>query len=168
MPIQVAIIGDSETTADNLKIAEEIGRELARRGCIVVCGGLGGVMEAACKGAREEKGITVGILPSTWMSDANPYCLIRIPTGLQWTRNSLVTLAADGVIILGGKAGTLTEIAYSWVYKKPLVAVQACGGWGAKLGGTNLDDRRDKPILLAKSGKEAVELLLEWIHKGGL
>ncbi len=168
MPVQVAIIGDSVATADTLKIAEEVGKELAIRGCVLICGGREGVMEAACKGSRQENGITVGILPSRWMNEANPYCLIRIPTGMQWTRNSLVVLAADGVIVLGGKSGTLSEIAYSWIYNKPIVVVEGSGGWGEKLAGTLLDDRREKPVLRADSAKKAVDLLLEWIHKGDL
>jgi uncharacterized protein (TIGR00725 family) len=88
-----------------------VGRELARRGAIVVCGGLGGAMEAACKGAKEAGGTTVGILPGGDRADANQWVDVAIPTGLGEGRNALVVRAADALIAVGGGYGTLSEIA---------------------------------------------------------
>jgi uncharacterized protein (TIGR00725 family) len=92
-------------------LAEAVGRELAVRGAVVVCGGLGGVMEAACRGAKEAGGLTVGILPGTDRAAANPFVDVGIPTGLGEARNALVVRAADAVIAVGGGYGTLSEIA---------------------------------------------------------
>lgn len=90
--------------------AELVGRELGSRGVVLVCGGLGGVMEAACRGAKEAGGLTVGILPGLDRSDANPYVDVVIATGLGEARNALVVNAADAVIAVGGGYGTLSEI----------------------------------------------------------
>ena len=90
--------------------AEPVGRELGSRGVVLVCGGLGGVMEAACRGAKEAGGLTVGILPGLDRSDANPYVDVVIATGLGEARNALVVNAADALIAVGGGYGTLSEI----------------------------------------------------------
>jgi uncharacterized protein (TIGR00725 family) len=90
--------------------AELVGRELGSRGVVLVCGGLGGVMEAACRGAKEGGGLTVGILPGLDRSDANPYVDVVIATGLGEGRNALVVNAADALIAVGGGYGTLSEI----------------------------------------------------------
>jgi hypothetical protein len=90
--------------------AELVGRELGSRGVVLICGGLGGVMEAACRGARDAGGLTVGILPGLDRSDANPYVDVVIATGLGEARNALVVNAADALIAVGGAYGTLSEI----------------------------------------------------------
>jgi uncharacterized protein (TIGR00725 family) len=104
----VAVIGpgDEPTVA-----AAEVGRLLAERGAMLVCGGRGGAMEAACRGAKEADGLTVGILPGSDRSDANPFVDVVLPTGLGEARNALVVGAADVVIAIGGGYGTLSEIA---------------------------------------------------------
>jgi uncharacterized protein (TIGR00725 family) len=109
----VAVIGPSDATSQQTRNAEEIGRKLAEGGAIVVCGGLGGVMEAACRGAStaEKAGITIGLLPGTDRDSANEWVQIAIPTGLGELRNGLVIRAADTVIAVGGAYGTLSEIA---------------------------------------------------------
>jgi uncharacterized protein (TIGR00725 family) len=90
-----------------------VGRLVAERGAVLVCGGLGGAMEAACRGAKQAGGLTVGILPGSDRSDANPYVDVALPTGLGEARNALVVRAADAVIAIGGGYGTLSEIAFA-------------------------------------------------------
>ena len=107
----VAVIGPGDATSQQTRNAEEIGRKLAEGGAIVVCGGLGGVMEAACRGASGAAGTTVGLLPGTDRDSANEWVQIAIPTGLGELRNGLVIRAADAVIAVGGAYGTLSEIA---------------------------------------------------------
>jgi uncharacterized protein (TIGR00725 family) len=104
-------VGPGDASTDEQAAAEEVGRLLARRGAVVVCGGLGGVMEAACRGAREEGGTAVGILPGSDRGAANRYVSVAIATGLGEARNALVVRAADALIAIGGAYGTLSEIA---------------------------------------------------------
>lgn len=106
-------------------MAEEVGRLLAEAGAIVVSGGLGGVMEAASKGAREAGGTTLGILPSVDRREANPWLTVAVPTGMGEARNALVVRAAEGVIAVGGEWGTLSEIAFARKTGKPVVGLQS-------------------------------------------
>jgi uncharacterized protein (TIGR00725 family) len=107
----VAVVGRGDAGADERELAEQVGRRLAEEGAVVVCGGLGGVMEAACKGARDAGGTTVGILPGLDRREANPHVEVAIPTGLGEARNALVVRAADALVAVGGGYGTLSEIA---------------------------------------------------------
>ncbi|MFN4318979.1 MAG: TIGR00725 family protein [Aquificaceae bacterium] len=120
---QVAVIGSSaaKPEEEEYKIAYELGKEIAKRGLVVVCGGRSGVMEAVCKGAKEAKGLTVGILPSYEGEEANPYVDIKIRTGMNWNRNPLVVASGDVVIDIGGNWGTLSEIAYALILGKPII-----------------------------------------------
>ncbi len=106
----VAVVGGNEATADERENAYEVGRLLAEAGVAVVCGGRGGVMEAACRGAREAGGLTVGILPGMDADDGNSFLSVALPTGLGEARNALVVLAGEAVIAIGGGFGTLSEI----------------------------------------------------------
>jgi uncharacterized protein (TIGR00725 family) len=122
-----------------------VGQELAARGAVVVCGGLGGVMEAACRGAKEAGGLTVGILPGTDRAAANAFVDVAIPTGLGEARNALVVRAADALVAVGGGYGTLSEIALalkagkrvvgldSWDIEGVLAAADAAGAVAAVL-----------------------------------
>ncbi|MHA1713176.1 MAG: TIGR00725 family protein [Candidatus Ranarchaeia archaeon] len=166
MTIQIGVVGDSECDERNRNIAEEVGREIGRKKCILICGGKGGIMEAACKGAQQVGGITVGILPGKSKAEANQHCTIQIVTGMGWTRNSIVALSADGIIAIGGKAGTLSEIAYSWMYSKPIVTIAGVGGWSERLAGQCIDNRRVQPIGIAGTPQQAVTMLLNWIDRG--
>src|SRR3954464_1159703 len=132
MSAYVAVVGAGSATADEERAAEEVGRGLAAAGAIVVCGGLGGVMEAACRGAKASDGTTVGILPGASREDANPYVDVAIPTGLGELRNGLVVRAADALVAVGGEFGTLSEIALALKARKPVVAL---GGWELARGG---------------------------------
>ncbi|MFN3976003.1 MAG: TIGR00725 family protein [Aquificaceae bacterium] len=120
---QVAVIGSStaKPEEEEYKIAYELGKEIAKRGLVVVCGGRSGVMEAVCKGAKEAKGLTVGILPSYEGEEANPYVDIKIRTGMNWNRNPLVVASGDVVVAIGGNWGTLSEIAYALILGKPII-----------------------------------------------
>ncbi|MBN1255140.1 MAG: TIGR00725 family protein [Deltaproteobacteria bacterium] len=143
---QIGVIGGAECTSDIYEIAREVGGEIAKKGFALVCGGLTGVMEAACRGAKEAGGITIGILPTSDKRAANPYVDVVIPTGLGHARNVLVVLAADAVVAVDGETGTLSEIAIALKVGKPIVGIRT---W-------ELEGR----VPLAKGGKEAVALLV--------
>ena len=113
--------GDEPTVA-----AAEVGRLLAERGAVLVCGGRGGAMEAACRGAKEAGGLTVGILPGSYRSEANPFVDVVVPTGLGEARNALVVGAADVVIAVGGGYGTLSEVALALKAGKRVIGL---GTW---------------------------------------
>jgi hypothetical protein len=116
--MQIAVVGHTQATPEEYEAAYATGRMIAGNGAVLVCGGLGGVMEAACRGAQEAGGTTVGILPG--MEGGNPYLDITIRTGLGHARNVLVMLSADAVIAIGGKYGTLSEIAIALKAGRPV------------------------------------------------
>ncbi|HID66099.1 MAG TPA: TIGR00725 family protein [Aquifex aeolicus] len=118
---QIAVIGSSQATEEEYSIAYKLGKEFAKLGLVVVCGGRTGVMEAVCKGAKEEGGLTVGILPSYDGHEANSYVDIKINTGLSWNRNPLVVASGDMVVAIGGNYGTLSEIAYALILGKYVI-----------------------------------------------
>jgi len=122
----VAVVGPAEATADEVATAEAVGAGLARQGATVVTGGRGGVMAAACRGAVESGGTTVGILPGASREEANQWVTVAIPTGLGELRNGLVVRAADVVIAVGGAYGTLSEIALALKTGTPVIGV---GSW---------------------------------------
>jgi uncharacterized protein (TIGR00725 family) len=119
------VVGPGQAGREERQVAEEVGRELARRGAVVVCGGLGGVMEAVCKGASGEGGTTLGILPGLDRAAANPHVEVALPTGLGEARNALVVRAADALIAVGGGYGTLSEIALALKADKPVVGLRS-------------------------------------------
>jgi len=123
--MMVAVIGDGFCSADTALLAEEVGRLLAQKGAAVVCGGLGGVMEAACRGAKEAGGLTIGILPGTSRRDANPYVDIPIVTGMREARNVIVVSSAQSVIAVSGSFGTLSEIAHALKLGIPVVGLSS-------------------------------------------
>ncbi|MEN6444082.1 MAG: TIGR00725 family protein [Methanoregula sp.] len=120
--MQIAVIGAANATPEELAAAEETGRLIAQSHETLVCGGLGGVMEAACKGAREQGGQTVGILPDT--GNGNPFLDIVIRTGLGHARNVVIVQSADAVIAIGGSHGTLSEIAIALKMQRPVFGIK--------------------------------------------
>lgn len=128
----VAVVGPGVAAEPLLASAAEVGALLARRGVGVVCGGLGGVMEAACRGARSAGGLTVGLLPGPERSAANPFVDVALPTGLGEARNVLVVRAAVGLVAVGGEYGTLSEIALALKTGTPVVGL---GTWELYQGG---------------------------------
>lgn len=120
----VAVVGPGDASEEERSTAEEIGRGLAEHGAVVVCGGLGGVMAAACRGAGEAGGTALGILPGTSRDDANEWVTVAIPTGMGELRNGLVVRAADAVIAVGGAHGTLAEIALALKTGVPVIGMR--------------------------------------------
>jgi len=120
----IAVIGGRRAEKSLLKEAEKVGRLIAQRGATLVCGGLGGVMEAASKGAKSEGGLTVGILPRNDSRDANQYIDIPISTGLGIGRNVIIARTADALIAVGGEYGTLSEIAFALQMGKLVVGIR--------------------------------------------
>lgn len=121
----ISVIGGEACGPKALDVAEKVGREIAQRGATVVCGGRGGVMEAACRGAREVGGHTIGIMPGRGRDDSppNPYVEFAIFTGMGFARNVIVVLSADAVIAIDGSYGTLSEIAYALINDLPVVGI---------------------------------------------
>jgi uncharacterized protein (TIGR00725 family) len=141
----IAVVGPSEPADPAvLAAAHTVGAALARAGCVLVCGGLGGVMEAACRGAHQAGGITLGLLSGADRAAANPYVDIAVPTGLGEARNALVVRSADAVVAVGGGWGTLSEIALAMRTGVPVIALdswEVCDGAGAPVAGpTAVDD----------------------------
>ena len=124
------MIGANETDSTNYDLACELGNHIAGRGAIVVCGGLGGIMEAVSKGVHDSGGTAIGILPGTDKTSANPYLSIALPTGMGITRNTLIVQAADVLIAFPGSYGTLSEIAFALASGKTVVYLP--GSWDLK------------------------------------
>lgn len=120
----VGVIGASVCSNQTVELAREVGRELARRGSVIICGGRGGVMEGVARGAREENGIVIGILPGKDRAEGNPYLQYSIPTGLGDARNAIIACASDVLIAISGGYGTLSEIALARKMGKPVVGVE--------------------------------------------
>jgi uncharacterized protein (TIGR00725 family) len=120
----IAVVGPGRAQPREAAWAEEVGAAVAHAGAVLVCGGLGGVMEAACRGARSRGGTTVGLLPGIDRSAANGWVLLAVPTGLGDARNALVVRAADAVVAIGGAWGTLSEIALALKAGKPVIGLE--------------------------------------------
>jgi uncharacterized protein (TIGR00725 family) len=134
----VAVIGASAATAEQERVAEEVGRLLAQEGAIVITGGGGGVMEAASRGAAQAGGVVIGILPGTDRRHANRWVAIALPTGLGELRNGLIVRAADVAIAVGGAYGTLSEIALAMVGEIPVIGLGTWAIEGVESAGTPL------------------------------
>jgi len=120
----VAVIGQHSCDAELYEIAYQVGKGIAKRGATLLCGGLGGVMEAACRGAKEAGGFTVGVLPGNSREDANPYVDLKIVTGLGEARNLIIILTVSAIIACGGQFGTLSEIAFALSHNKVLAGLK--------------------------------------------
>lgn len=153
----IAVVGGASCSAEEAKLAEEAGREIARRGAVLVCGGLGGAMEAACRGASSQGGLTVGILPGSDPRDANPFVQVPIATGLGYARNVLVVQSAHAVIALYGNYGTLSEIAFALQKGIPVIGLNT---WSLAKGG-----EEDSSIILAENPLDAVAKAMEAAQK---
>jgi len=169
-PLLVTVIGKSaKNPADPvppqaLRAAEEVGRLLARRGAVVVSGGLSGVMEAVSRGAKSEGGLVIGILPGFDKRDANEYVDIALTTGMGWMRNTLTVRAADAVIMISGGIGTLSELTIAY-QDKPTVILEGTGGWSDRIReiaykGKHLDEAGIAELHYAQTPEQVVELAL--------
>ena len=148
----IAVIGSREASPDELKLAEDVGRELAKQGAVLVCGGLTGVMEAVCRGASSAGGLTVGILPGDNAKTANPYVQVPIVTGMGYARNIAVIKSAQAVIAIGGSYGTLSEIAHALQSDIPVIGL---GTWTISRNG-----QEDTSIIRIEKPGDAVALAL--------
>jgi uncharacterized protein (TIGR00725 family) len=149
----IAVVGGSQVPPAELEVARAVGRAVAEAGAVLVCGGLGGVMEAACAGAHDAGGLTVGILPGRHRAEANPHVDVAIPTGLGEARNALVVGAADAVVAVAGEFGTLAEIALALKAGTPVVGL---GTWELRRGGKPVN-----AVVPADDPGRAVTLALE-------
>ena len=154
---------DEHLSRHALEIAEDVGKLIAQKDWILVCGGRGGIMRAACKGAKDGKGITVGILQES-KEEANEFIDIPIATGLGTRRNFLVANASDAVIAIGGRWGTLSEISFSLIFKKPLILIEGTGGIVDKIIKGNLIQNIKSSYYVVDSAKKAVEKVLEFMN----
>lgn len=149
----IGIIGESQASVEQSSAAQEVGVEIAKRGGIIVCGGLGGVMEAACRGAKSEHGLTVGIIPGPDRYEANPYIDIPIVTGMSHARNIIVVRTCNAIIAIGGSYGTLSEIAFALKLGIPIVGIKT---WDVS-----------SEIKRVSSPKEAVDMAFDLASTGG-
>lgn len=163
---QIAILGASSSLCSEAlyNFSIELGKALADLNKTVVNGAGDGTMEAVFKGMHQSEnyryGMTVGISPQQTKASANEFCDVIIPTGIGYTRNSIVASSGDLVIVLAGGSGTLCEIAFAWAWGKPILSLVGFGGWSEKLAGTALDNRRGKDILIPVKN---VEEIVNWI-----
>jgi uncharacterized protein (TIGR00725 family) len=151
----IAVIGSGQATARKADLAKAVGQEIAKRGAILVCGGLGGIMEAACQGAISVGGTTIGILPGDNRQTANPYVQIPIVTGLGQARNVIVVKSAQAVIAIGGSYGTLSEIGHALQNGIPVVGLHT---WSLAR-----DGQADTAIIPAKDPADAVDIAISLI-----
>jgi uncharacterized protein (TIGR00725 family) len=145
----ISVIGDSSCSPEEAKLAESVGELLAQQGATIVCGGLGGVMETVCRGAKSKGGSTIGILPGQDSSMANPWVDIPVVTGLGEARNVVVAKSAQAVIAIGGSYGTLSEIAHALKSGIPVIGLNT---WSLSRNG-----REDDSIIKVQSATEAVD-----------
>ena len=159
-PVLVVVGSARSDDSGMLEAAEELGREAIAAGFRVATGGLGGVMEAASRGARLaeswSEGDVVGVLPSYDRDTANPFVDVVIPTGVQVARNVVLVAMADVVIAVAGGAGTLSEIAIAWQLGRPVGALTAHGGWAARVAGEGMDHRGEQVVEPLDSPKAAI------------
>ena len=148
----IAVVGGSVPTKEEEATAEAVGRALAESGAVLICGGLGGVMEAACRGASSEGGVTIGILPGDSRQAANPYVQVPIVTGIGYARNVAVVKSAQAVIAIGGSYGTLSEIGHALQGGIPVISLNT---WSLVKNG-----QPDNSIIHAQNPVEAVDKAL--------
>jgi len=140
--------------------AYQVGTEIAKRSAVLLTGGLGGVMEAASKGAKDAGGFSIGIIPQDDKAQANQYCDVVIATGLGFSRDFVTAYSADAIVIVGGGAGTMIEAAAGYQKKIPIVAVKGTGGMADRLADTYIDDRKLQRVMGASTPEIAVTTAL--------
>ena len=164
----LSIIGSATTTEAQAAAAETLGRLAVEAGFRICCGGRTGVMAAACRGARSatryREGDTIGVLMDNTTDSANPWVDIAIPTGMGFSRNTIVVAAGQVVVAVAGGAGTLSEIALAWQLERPVIAL-CVGGWSEQLAGMRLDHRLDTVVHRAQTPEAAVAMALDLLQK---
>jgi uncharacterized protein (TIGR00725 family) len=164
--IQIGVIGYNLESLPSkiLDLAYDVGGEIAKKNAVLICGGLGGVMEYACKGAKDHGGLTVGIVPQDDSSKANKFCDIVISTGIGYSRDFIVSYSSDGIISVGGGVGTLVELCVGYMAKKIMVSIENSGGTSDIYGGKFLDERKRIAIEKMKSPVQAVDFIIKKIQ----
>jgi len=170
----IAVVGGADCDREAAAAAREVGAAIARRGWHLLCGGGGGVMEAACRGFREAReeagtactGVAIALLPGEDAGAANPYVDVALATGIGLARNALIARAASALVAVDGCAGTLSEIAYGWQMGKPIVAMARTGGWAAEVAGKRIDARRTDAVISASNADEAIAHLAARLEVG--
>ncbi|MDY6990816.1 MAG: TIGR00725 family protein [Thermodesulfobacteriota bacterium] len=175
-PFQIGVFGSGTADEKSYRLAYEVGAAVAREGHIVVNGGLSGVMEASGRGAAEAGGLVVGVLPGDQFSDSNPYCTVKIVTGMHYARNYINGLSCHGAIVVGGSSGAYEEARRVWEGRGPVV-VLAGGGSATGAGATMISrqetlgiafpEDKDKPyrIFVAGSPEESVSMVIDLINR---
>jgi uncharacterized protein (TIGR00725 family) len=163
--LQIGVIGYNSSSSiqinqTTLTLAYEVGKIIAKRNAILVSGGLGGVMEYSCKGAKDQGGFTIGIIPYEDSNQANDYCDAVICTGIGLSRDFIVAHSSDGIISVGGGVGTLIELCVGYMTKKPMVAIRNSGGVSDIYGGKFLDERNRILIETRNDPISAVEYII--------
>lgn len=163
--IQIGVIGYNANSISipnkTLDLAYKVGCEIAKNNAVLICGGLGGVMEYACKGAKDNNGLTVGIIPQDNYSYANKFCDIVISSGVGLARDFMVAYSSDGIISIGGGVGTLIELCVGYMVKKTMIAIEESGGVSDFYGDKFLDERKRATIKKFKSPSLAVSFIVK-------
>jgi uncharacterized protein (TIGR00725 family) len=149
--LQIGVIGAGQCSQETGLVAEAVGREIAKQGAILVCGGLGGVMEASARGAQQVGGMTIGILPGFSSEDANPFITVPIVTGLSHARNVLVVRSSQALIAVEGGYGTLSEVAIALTLGKPVIGLDT---WDVS-----------REIIMVATPEEAVKKAIHLINR---
>ncbi|MBU0600316.1 TIGR00725 family protein [bacterium] len=147
--MQIGVIGAGVCSQELAKLAYEVGYYIGQSKAILICGGLGGVMEEACRGAKDAGGVTVGVLPGLSSTDSNPYLDVKMVTALNEARNLIIVRSSQAIIAISGEYGTLSEIAFALKFKIPIIGLKT---WNL---GSNV------PLLKAKTPQEAIQLALK-------
>ena len=161
----VAVIGSGtlDVSEPAYSVAIKLGKQLIDNDFRIICGGLGGVMEAVCKGAHlsanYQEGDTIGILPTIDSASANPFVDIKITTGMTYARNQIIITSSDFVVAIKGGAGTLSELAFAWQYNKPIITIETTGGWARKLAKESIDERKREKIRGVKTVEDVIDIL---------
>ncbi|MGD0177373.1 MAG: TIGR00725 family protein [Candidatus Bathyarchaeia archaeon] len=164
--VQILVIGFGKDHCPEIayRAAYQVGLEVARQGAVLISGGLGGVMEAASRGAKDGGGFVVGIVPQDDKGAANEFSDVVIATGIGFARDFLTAYSADAIIIVGGGAGTMIEVAAAYQKKIPIIALKGTGGMADRLVDTYIDDRKIERILGESTPQRAVETAVALIN----
>jgi len=161
----IAVVGHGmHAKKEHMKVAEEVGKEIAKRDGIVICGGHDfGIMEAVAKGAKSEGGITIGIIPEDNLSKTSKHVDIPILTGIGLARNQIISLSCDVMIVVGGGVGSLVEVAYAYRFSKPIIVIKNLGSMVEQYIGDYMDEKKTVKVIGANNAKEAVETAFKLI-----
>lgn len=163
--LQIGVIGYNSGSSiiiseNTLKIAYKVGSKIAQRNAVLISGGLGGVMQASCKGANDSDGFAIGIVPQDNPTEANEYCNAVICTGIGLSRDFIVAHSSDGIISVGGGVGTLIELCVGYMMRKPMVSISGSGGISDVYGGRYLDERKRIEIKSIQDPALAVDYII--------